>query len=103
MANLNRIMVQREKEDAYLEDKTLVKALERLQYLIKQFGPDATVENVCPQYCDDKRLIVYTMEPETDEEMDKRIKREQRYLVDTADRERREFERLSLKFATASK
>lgn len=103
MANLNRLMVQREKEEASLEDLTLVKALVRLQNLIKLHGPGAVLENVCPRYSDERRLIVYALEPETDEEMDKRILREQQAEISLANRERLEFERLSLKFASGSK
>ncbi len=99
MVNKERKIISVEKESADL-DTTLKNALERIQYLIKTYGEDAVLENTSDMYDDSGTtyLKVFAKEPETDEQMKKRIELETQYELAREKRDEAEFERLQKKY-----
>jgi hypothetical protein len=98
--NYERILRSREKETVWLDGCTLAGAIEQLKLLVKTYGEKATLDSTCEKYSDSDKeyLRVFTMEPETDDEMNARIAQEDRYAAIREDHDRREFERLQAKF-----
>ena len=98
--NRERILRSREKETVWLDGNTLGEAVEQLQKLVKTYGEKATLDSTCEEYSDSDKeyLRVFTMEPETDAEMNARIAQEEKYAAMAEERDRREFERLQEKF-----
>jgi len=85
-------------ESLDLEYSTLSDALDTIQCLIDKYGPDAAILEYEDQYSDNKYLAVSIKVPETDEEMARRIREEERWEADKTARDRAEFERLKAKF-----
>jgi hypothetical protein len=86
-------------ESLDLDCSTLGSALETIQSLIDRYGPDAMICEYEDQYnSENKYLAVYVKVPETDQEMAKRIREEERWEADKTARDRVEFERLKAKF-----
>ena len=63
--------------------------------LIEVYGENAMIDHYTPAYSDGEYLYVYTDVPETDAEMDQRIKLEEKREAERKARELAEFERLS--------
>jgi hypothetical protein len=97
MAYRNRMMFPKRMESLDLDCSTLSSALETIQCLIDKYGPDATICEYEDHYSV-KYLAVYVKVPETDQEMAKRIREEERWEADKTARDRVEFERLKAKF-----
>ena len=98
MANLNRKLIHRSKESFDIEDCSLEEILQITETMIKQYGKDAKVMMHSIPYDNAEYLYVFKEEPETDEQMNRRIAVEISYEEAAAERDRREYERLSLKF-----
>lgn len=74
--------------------------LNDVKEMIEQYGPDAEVEPYTERYDPDEHQGgVFVLVPETDQQMEHRLKEEARYAALQAERDRLEFERLSKKFA----
>lgn len=99
MVNKKRKIISVEKESADL-DTTLKNALARIQDLIKKYGEDAVLENISDMYDDSgtTSLKVFAKEPETDEQMKKRIELEVQFEQSKEKRDEEEFQRLKNKF-----
>jgi hypothetical protein len=97
MVNRERLMVSKRMESLDLDCSTLGSALETIQCLIDKYGPDAMICEY-EDYSDNKYLAVSVKVPETDEEMARRIREEERWEADKTARDRAEFERLKAKF-----
>lgn len=95
----NRKMISTEKESADL-DTSLASALNRIQYLIEKYGPDATLQNECDMYDESeyRSLRVYVKEPESDAQMKSRIIYEEKYAIACEANDRLQYERLQKKF-----
>jgi len=98
MVNRERMMSPRRMETLDLDYSTLSSALETIQCLIDKYGPDAMICEYDADYSDNKYLAVSVKVPETDQEMAKRIREEERWEADMTARDRVEFERLKAKF-----
>jgi len=82
-----------------LDCSTLSDALETIQSLIDRYGPDAImIYDYEELYSENKYLALYVEVPETDQEMARRIKEEERWESEKTARDRAEFERLKAKF-----
>jgi hypothetical protein len=97
MVDRNRMMFPKRLESLDLEYSTLSDALDTIQCLIDRHGPDAMIREY-EDYSENKYLAVSIKVPETDEEMTRRIKEEERWEAEKTARDRVEFERLKAKF-----
>lgn len=98
MVYRSRMTFPKRMESIDLEYSTLSDALETIQSLIDRYGPDAVILEYDADYSDNKYLAVSVKVPETDEEMARRIKEEERWEAEKTARDRVEFERLKAKF-----
>lgn len=98
--NYTRIMKAREQSTLYLDGYTLEDAVAELERMIAMYSKDAmlNLRQEPYSYSDKEYLAVYTSEPETDEEMTKRIAIEEKYAKMDEDRDAADFKRLSEKF-----
>lgn len=81
-------------------DCTTAKALlEQLQRIIANYGEDVEIDRDPVPYSEGDEIVVRAVRLETEEEMAKRIAREERDEKIREAAERREFERLKAKFA----
>jgi siroheme synthase (precorrin-2 oxidase/ferrochelatase) len=94
--NRERKLVLNEAADLYFNSDTLDEAITKLENLREIYGGDATVQR--RREYEDEYLAVMVMQPETDGEMQRRIKWEEQREADAAERDLREFERLSKLF-----
>ena len=95
--NRERMMSLRRMGTLDLEYSTLIDALDTIQCLIDKYGPDAMICEYDADYSDNKYLAVSVKVPETDQEMARRIKEEERWEAEKTARDRVEFERLKAK------
>ena len=84
--------------DVDIKWDTLKSALAEIQGLIETYGDDAEIDTYTPPYSDSEYLGVYIMREETDKEMAARIKNEEIWEANQAERDRKEFARLKTKF-----
>jgi cell fate regulator YaaT (PSP1 superfamily) len=98
--NYERKMVPNEKTSVDFEYDTLEQVLKTVEKLIQQYGKDAKIISRTEPYSnsDRKYMCIYTDEPETDEEMAKRIAYEEKYAKIAEERDAAEFKRLQEKF-----
>ena len=93
-----RKMVSREVSTLDVDYRSLGSLLEDIQNLISQYGAEAQVEKRPYSYSDGEYVAVLAVLPETDEEMARRIAKEEHWQAQQALRDRAEFERLKAKF-----
>lgn len=93
-----RKMKRREVDTLDVDDYKLSDFLAQVQKLIARHGADALVEKKYYSYSDEQYIAVTAEFPETDQEMDARIRQEEFYAARRAKNERAEFERLKAKF-----
>lgn len=98
MPNMNRKMVDRDQGFTDWDGCTLKQIQGYIADLILQYGDDAYVKYVQDPYSDDKYQHVFSVEPETDEEMAKRIAQEMKWENEAAKRELRQYQMLQAKF-----
>jgi len=98
--NYERKMVSKEKTSIHFEWNTLEDVLNKVEMLIKKYGKDAQIMGKCEPYSDSDRETLYVVkdEPETDEELARRIAREENYAKFEEQRDAAEFKRLQEKF-----
>lgn len=101
MVDRKRKMVMKEKcyVGNFDYDK-LSSVLKQVENLIKEYGPDAEIRTRCDSYSssDKEYMYVYKSEAETDEEMEKRIADEEKWIKIREEHDRAEFDRLQEKF-----
>lgn len=98
MPNMNRKMVSRDQGSTDWNGCTLKQIQGYVTDLISQYGDDAYVEYVRAPYSDDKYQHLFSVEPETDEEMAKRIALETKWEAESAERELKQYQMLQAKF-----
>lgn len=91
-------MLDRVKEHFDIDGDTLQKVLERVTRLITEYGPEATIDKQTYQYDDGHYLAVFVKEPETDEELQRRVASELKYAQRASQYEAAEYLRLKAKF-----
>jgi hypothetical protein len=92
--NHNRKMLNIEQEGAYFDGLSLKQLKVRVDELIVAYGEDASVEWHTYPYDDNRHLYVFKEIPETDEQMETRIAKEEEWEQNRMNYERQEFERL---------
>lgn len=103
-ANLERLMVSKMQDTLFdrWSTVTLKEVMELAASKIELYGEDATVELTTEEYDDTVRAYIFKMIPETDDEMEKRIKNELVWEKEYKDREDKkdaeEYARLKAKF-----
>jgi hypothetical protein len=95
--NMNRKMIGSE-VDTFDPECTLGTLLESIQYLIQQYGADASVDKTSYKYDGGYYYAVMKQVPETDEEMEKRIAQETEWHNQREDVERKQYEAMKVKF-----
>lgn len=100
MVDRTRKLVPRQKSSLDIGYETLEAVLSRIKRAIKDYGKDATIKPYQVPYDTSNKeyLGIFVMELETDEEMNARIKDEERHEEWMVKREKEEFERLRKKF-----
>ena len=98
MPNMNRKMVNRDQGSTSWDGCTLKQIQGYIADLIFQYGDDAYVEYVREPYTDDKSQHVFSVEPETDEEMAKRIAQETKWEEDAERAQLAQYQMLQAKF-----
>ena len=100
MINRERQMRDQEVTTLYLDFETLGSAVDALKGLIKSYGRDAKIRSYCEPYSnsDKEYLHVLVSRPETDKEMEERIKREEAYELRQSQFEKAQYETLKKKF-----
>ena len=95
-----RQSVYREVDTFDFEDATLATILATVQSLIVSYGSDAVIRCEREAYSNSDRTYprVYIQDPETDEEMAKRISYNEKYTKISLENEKSEYERLKAKF-----
>jgi hypothetical protein len=92
---------------AYNFEGTIPEVIERLKAELKQYGPTARFDWRPNFYYDydnnpSPTFVIVREELETDAEYESRMKKEAELAAKTAERERKEFERLKAKFGSVS-
>ena len=100
IVNRERKMVSKEQTYVNFEYDTLGSVLQQVKQLIKEYGKDAKIMCHGDAYSnsDKEYMYVYMDEPETDDEMAKRIAYEEKWAKKAEEHEAREFKRLQAKF-----
>lgn len=98
MVDCKRQIISERGESLDVSYNTLGDALERIQYLIDRYGKDAYIDTYEEPYSDREYLCVTVNRPETDDEMNHRIKREEVYEKIREEAELKEFKRLQAKY-----
>lgn len=91
-------MIARQVDTLDVSYVTLSSVKAKIDYLITQFGGDATLQLEQVSYCTSYEVNVYAKSEETDGEYAARLKSEAYYAGIREKKEREEFERLSAKF-----
>jgi hypothetical protein len=100
MVDRSRKTVEYAATSVDIEYGTLADARDTIDYLIKTYGADARIDYYQNPYEDHRTLSVFAKRPETDNEYNLRVSREESYEKIVEERERTEFERLSKKFGS---
>jgi len=90
-------LVWTEKETIYITDRPLQDVIDNLQYYLNKYGDNVEIGKGL-DYDDCEYLFLCVGEPETDQEYNSRIKREERALKFKEEQELKEFERLAKKY-----
>lgn len=95
-----RKIISAEAESISFEYTSIGSLLETFKRLNKEYGPEAEIQSCYYPYdnSDSKYFAVFAKRPETDKEMNKRIAQEEVWQKEQDERDRRDFERLKLKF-----
>ncbi len=98
--NYERKMVSKEHTSIDFECYTLEEVLNNVKMLIEEYGNDAQIMGKCDPYSDSDKETMYVCkdEPESDEEMARRIAWEENYSKSAEERDAAEFKRLQEKF-----
>jgi hypothetical protein len=96
--NRERKMKSVEQTELDCDGYTLGELSGLVEKLTEQYGADARIESCTRQYSDGTYLGIFTVRPETDDEMADRIVKEEGWDADRKSHERREFERLKAQF-----
>jgi len=98
--NYERKIVAKQQTSVDFECNTLEDVLNKVKRLIEEYGNDAQIMGQCEPYSDSDRetLYVFKDEPETDEELARRIAHEEKYAKIAEERDAAEFKRLQEKF-----
>jgi diacylglycerol kinase family enzyme len=97
--NRERKLVSKEAAEIYFNSHTLDEAIAKLEAYRASYGGNAKIQQQ-RQY-DDEYLALMVEQPETDQQMARRIAQEVRDDALREERDRREFERLANKFGKA--
>lgn len=100
MVDRTRKLVPRRKSSLDFEYDSLETALRKITQAIEDYGKDATIKPYNEPYDTSNKqyLGIYAMDPETDEELKRRIDNEERHEKAREKHEKAEFERLRKKF-----
>ena len=92
-----RVMVRRTCGDLYFDQRSVRGLIEELQGYLDEYGDSARIESETDSYGDTSWFIT-AEELESEKEMLARVKHEEYLESHSAERERREYERLKAKF-----
>lgn len=98
MVDRTRKMVRYPAEEVDIKYSTLGSALQTIQRLIEKYGENADIDMHSYAYSDTEYFYVFTDRPETDEEMQTRIRQEEIWAKNREEQDIKEFERLKKKF-----
>ena len=99
MVDRTRLTTSQQVGELDFDFDTLPEALKRIQEAIEIYGPDAKIEECGRPYSESSRYLAITkMLPETDEDMNKRIREAEAWEKRRDEQEAKEFERLKKKF-----
>lgn len=90
-------MVDQAQTTIYLDYQTLGQIAEEIQRLIKSYGADATVKNIC-ESDSEEYPTVFTKQLEDDQQYKARIANEERWAKHQEERDAAEYARLTAKF-----
>lgn len=93
--------IAREVTSIYLDGETLDEAIKGLQRLADVHGGAAVIRKTTMPYEDYEYLALFVSEPETDQEFQERLTREDKDRRRREEYDAAEFKRLSAKFAKA--
>lgn len=98
--NRERKTVWREKEFLDLEYTSLERLRNMINSAISAYSEEAVVHKTSIPYSDSDYYAIFVEEPETDEEMARRIETEEKYEKNREYYERQQYEALKAKFET---
>ena len=93
--------IDREVTSIYLDGETLDEAISTLRQLAEAYGGSAVIRKTTMPYEDYEYLALFVSEPETDQEFQERLTREDKDRRRREEYDAAEFKRLSAKFAKA--
>lgn len=98
MPNLERKEVPHEIGGCYFEGDKVVDLIEELKNRVKTYGEGLYIDKVYGSYGDSDYLAFFVMQPETDDQMATRIRREEEAEANSRAWELRQYEALKAKY-----
>jgi len=96
--NRERLLVPKQNSTLRLEYRTLEQILEEVKECIEHYGKDAYISKHSYDYEETEYYFIMTKEPETDEQMQKRIAREEAWERSSNEQDAADYKRLQEKF-----